>query len=107
MPMARLNKLLLRKKQAHQAAVLRMNDFWTDHCTMFEEFKAIGMDTVSPMIDESKRLFVHPNGDYYPIKPKYMATHVLNPLAAAGMSVEEMIDVIKGLANLGFDEFRH
>ena len=64
------------------------------------------MESVRPVLDEYKRLFVDPSGDYYAATRAFMGARVLNPLVAVNMGMEEMTDAIKDLSYFGFDEFR-
>ena len=97
---------VLDKGKVHQAAIKKLADFQAEHYTAYDEFVDLGMEVARPIAEEYKRLFIHPNGDYYNIVKAYMAARVLNPLVAADMSQEEMVDALRDLTAFGFDELR-
>ena len=97
---------VLDKGKVHQAAIKKLADFQAEHYTAYDEFLDLGMEVARPIAEEYKRLFIHPNGDYYNIVKAYMAARVLNPLVAADMSQEEMVDALRDLTAFGFDELR-
>ena len=81
----------IKKWKAQKAAVKKIDDFVKDHSTTFEDFIDLGMEAACPMIDEYKRLFVSPEGHYYPISnDAYMAAGVLNTLVALHMDMEKL-----------------
>ena len=97
---------LAEKATAFQAAVDKMTDFEVNNFTTYEDFKDLGVESARPIIDEYKRLFISPKGDYSQAVAAYMAARVLNPLVASTMDWEKMTDAIKDLMHFGFDKFR-
>ena len=55
---------LIKSVKDHEDAVKKIDDFEKDHSTTFEDFMDLGMEAARPMIDEYKRLFISPKGDY-------------------------------------------
>ena len=58
------------------------------------------------MIDEYKRLFLSPQGDYHQAVRAFMAAQVLNPLVAVDMCSDQLVDAIRDLSLFGYDDFR-
>mmetsp|Transcript_24565 Transcript_24565/g.52935 ORF Transcript_24565/g.52935 Transcript_24565/m.52935 type:complete len:182 (-) Transcript_24565:801-1346(-) len=97
-----------RENDVYEMAVLESLELTAlelENCTTVEDFVKSGKEAVRPMIDEYKRLFVHPNGDYNQGVCAFTGSHFLNPMAAMKMTVEQIKDCIKDPSHFGFDEF--
>ena len=70
-----------------------------------EDFRNHGVQTVKPIFDDYKRLFLSPTGDFTQITTAYHAAQVLNPLTAANMSTACATGAVKELNKFEFDEF--
>lgn len=97
---------ILEKGNAHRDALKKLDEFQQDHYTSYEEFKDLGLEVARPIVEEYKRLFISPSGDYSTCAADYMACRALNPLVAADMGDEELKDALDGLSCFGFDELR-
>ena len=89
-----------------KSAENELAEFYNNHCTTYDDFKARGKAAASPIADEYKRLFIDPNGDYSKIVIAYKAARALNPLVAKDMTVLQLEEAILGLREYGFDELR-
>ena len=86
-----------------------VHEFEMDKLTTYEDVKNHGIESACPMIDadEYKRLLLSPRGDYNETVRFFMAAQVLNPLVAVDMCSDQLVNAIRDLSLLGFDEFRH
>ena len=60
---------------------------------MYEDFKELGVDVACPVAEEYKCLFLKSKGDYNNIVTAYITARALNPLVAATMSDEGLVDL--------------
>ena len=103
----RLNGQIVEERVAVlKSAENELAEFYNNHCTTYDDFKARGKAAASPIADEYKRLFIDPNGDYSKIVIAYKAARALNPLVAKDMTVLQLEEAILGLREYGFDELR-
>ena len=50
-------------------------------------------------------MFLSPQGDYHQAIGEFMATLVFNPLVESDMCSDQMVDILRDLCLLGFNEF--
>ena len=86
--LAKAKEVKREKNDVYEMAVLELAGFEIENCTTLEDFLNAGKVAVHPMIDEYKRLFVHPSGDYHQAVRAFTALRVLNPIVAATMTME-------------------
>lgn len=82
-----------------------LTTFSWDHCIMYDDFKAHGLNVLAPIAAEYKRLFLEPAGDYFTVMKANMAARALNPFEAATMTDLELKESLSDLSAYSFDEF--
>jgi hypothetical protein len=93
-------------KNAYDAKVEEFAQYKLEHCITYDDFFDEGIRAVDPILNDVKRIFFTPTGDYYDLFGAYMAAAVFDVTADGEMTQAQIEDRIKDLKKFGFDEFR-